>query len=207
MVLWILSADSQFRLPDFHRLWSAFPKQFSYRLSIPYTVRNPDKLGSSVWPISLSLAATQEIEFSFFSSGYLDVSVHRVPFHTLWIGVWIHEVFSCGFPHSDICGSRDICSSPQLFAAYHVLHRLLVPRHSPCALSCLTFFTSLTSNVVAILHFFFVCCSMCFFLFDSFFTCSVFKVLMSVTFVTDSGDCEIRTRDPLLARQVLSQLS
>ena len=77
----------------------------------------------------------------FSSSGYLDVSVHRVPFHTLWIGVWIHEVFSCGFPHSDICGSRDICSSPQLFAAYHVFRRLLVPRHPPCALSCLTFLT------------------------------------------------------------------
>ena len=44
-----------------------------------------------------------------------------------------------GFPHSDICGSPDICSSPQLFAAYHVLLRLLIPRHSPCALSSLTF--------------------------------------------------------------------
>ena len=43
-----------------------------------------------------------------------------------------------GFPHSDICGSKDICSSPQLFAAYHVFLRLLVPRHPPCALSCLT---------------------------------------------------------------------
>ena len=32
----------------------------------------------------------------------------------------------------------DICSSPQLFAAYHVFHRLLVPRHPPCALFCLT---------------------------------------------------------------------
>ena len=115
----------------------------------------------------------------------------------------------------------------------------------------LDLFTSLTSNVVAILHFFAVssawlkinlnCIYACsififqayralaltatssdvkvetanqnlllldvFLLFDSFFTCSVFKVLMSVTFVTDSGDCEIRTRDPLLARQVLSQLS
>ncbi len=39
-----------------------------------------------------------------------------------------------GFPHSDICGSRDICSSPQLFAACHVLLRLLMPRHSPCTL-------------------------------------------------------------------------
>ena len=75
----------------------------------------------------------------FSSSGYLDVSVHRVPFHTLWIGVWIPGVYPGGFPHSDICGSMDICSSPQLFAAYHVLHRLLVPRHPPCALSCLTF--------------------------------------------------------------------
>ena len=77
--------------------------------------------------------------FIFFSSGYLDVSVHRVPFHTLWIGVWMTGVLPAGFPHSDICGSMDICSSPQLFAAYHVRHRLLVPRHPPCALSCLTF--------------------------------------------------------------------
>ena len=74
----------------------------------------------------------------FSSSGYLDVSVHRVPFHTLWIGVWIHEVCSCRFPHSDICGSLCICHSPQLFAAYHVFHRLLVPRHPPCALISLT---------------------------------------------------------------------
>ena len=51
---------------------------------------------------------------------------------------WIHEVLSCGFPHSDICGSLCICHSPQLFAAYHVFHRLSVPRHPPRALSCLT---------------------------------------------------------------------
>ena len=75
----------------------------------------------------------------FSSSGYLDVSVHRVPFHKLWIGLWILEVRSSGFPHSDICGSSDICSLPQLFAAYHVFLRLLVPRHPPYALSCLTF--------------------------------------------------------------------
>ena len=76
----------------------------------------------------------------FSSSGYLDVSVHRVPFHTLWIGVWMTEVCSAGFPHSDISGSMDICSSPKLFAAYHVFHRLLVPRHPPCALLRLTNF-------------------------------------------------------------------
>ena len=96
-----------------------------------------------VWALPVSLAATPGIDVSFSSSGYLDVSVHRVPLHMLWIYIWIHELPSCGFPHSDICGSRDICSSPQLFAAYHVFLRLLVPRHPPCALSCLTSFSSL----------------------------------------------------------------
>ena len=76
--------------------------------------------------------------FVFFSSGYLDVSVHRVPPVSLWIQDTVAEVSSAGFPHSDICGSLVICTSPQLFAAYHVFHRLLVPRHPPCALGCLT---------------------------------------------------------------------
>ena len=105
----------------------------------------PQHARTLVWALSLSLAATQEIEFSFSSSGYLDVSVHRVPLHTLWIGVWIPEVFSGGFPHSEISGSMDICSSPKLIAAYHVFHRLLVPRHPPCALFCLA-----SSDVIAL---------------------------------------------------------
>ena len=92
----------------------------------------------SVWALPISLAATLEIDVSFSSSGYLDVSVHRVPLHTLWIQIWIHGVFPCGFPHSDIRGSLDICSSPRLFAAYHVFLRLSVPRHPPCALFSLT---------------------------------------------------------------------
>ena len=74
----------------------------------------------------------------FSSSGYLDVSVHRVPSAYLWIQYAVTEVFSARFPHSDISGSLDICSSPKLFAAYHVFHRLLVPRHPPCALSSIT---------------------------------------------------------------------
>ena len=45
---------------------------------------------------------------------------------------------AAGFPHSEIHGSMDICSSPWLIAACHVLLRLLMPRHSPCALSSLT---------------------------------------------------------------------
>ena len=52
-------------------------------------------------------------------------------------------VFNCrypsrgGLPHSDIHGSTPARGSPWLFAACHVLHRLLVPRHPPNALLAL----------------------------------------------------------------------
>ena len=46
----------------------------------------------------------------------------------------------------------DICSYPWLFAAYHVLHRLLVPRHSPYALSSLTKKSWKASSYCVILH-------------------------------------------------------
>ena len=77
--------------------------------------------------------------FVFSSSGYLDVSVRRVPPAWLWIHHAVTGVFPAGFPHSEIGGSMDICSSPPLIAAYHVFHRLSVPRHPPCALLRLTF--------------------------------------------------------------------
>jgi hypothetical protein len=49
--------------------------------------------------------------------------------------IWFYQI---GFPHSDIPGSKPVCGSPGLFAAYRVLHRLLAPRHPPYALSSLT---------------------------------------------------------------------
>ena len=99
----------------------------------------PQSARTSVWALSLSLAATKEIDVSFSSSGYLDVSVPRVPPAWLCIHHTVVKVCLTGFPHSEICGSLDICSSPQLIAAYHVFRRLLVPRHPPCALIRLTF--------------------------------------------------------------------
>ena len=58
----------------------------------------------------------------------------RFPFYTYFIQYRIHDSSSWVFPHSEICGSKLICSSPQLIAACHVLHRLPMPRHSPYAL-------------------------------------------------------------------------
>ena len=60
------------------------------------------------------------------------------PTYTYLIQCTLPRYCRGGFPHSEISGSMDICSSPKLFAAYRVLHRLSVPRHSPCALSSLT---------------------------------------------------------------------
>jgi hypothetical protein len=47
-----------------------------------------------------------------------------------------------GFPHSDIRGSTIARISPRLFAACHVLHRLLAPRHPPNALLSLQIHTT-----------------------------------------------------------------
>ena len=41
-----------------------------------------------------------------------------------------------GLSHSEILGSKVICTYPRLIAAYHVLHRLREPRHPPDALTC-----------------------------------------------------------------------
>ena len=135
---------SGYRLADLDFAYGAFTlsgwlsQSHSAILIRSITRSEPHGARTMVWALPVSLAATSGIDVSFFSSGYLDVSVHRVPLHTLWIGVWMTEVCSAGFPHSDIRGSMDICSSPRLFAAYHVFLRLLVPRHPPCALLRLT---------------------------------------------------------------------
>ena len=95
----------------------------------------PRSARTTVWPLPISLAATFGITLVFSSSPYLDVSVQVVPHVHLCIHVKVPEVFSGGFPHSEIDGSLRICQSPSLIAAYHVFRRLLVPRHPPYALN------------------------------------------------------------------------
>ena len=145
VVLWIPLAVYCFRVRGFHPLWPDFPDRSTNKSTHLLQSVTPERTRSGLGSFHFARRYFGNRFFflmkelvSFYSSGYLDVSVHRVPFHTLWIGVWMTGVRPAGFPHSDICGSMDICSSPQLFAAYHVFLRLLVPRHPPCALSCLT---------------------------------------------------------------------
>ena len=58
----------------------------------------------------------------------------------LWIHLTVTGSSPAGFPHSDIRVSLPACGSSRLFAACHVLLRLLVPRHPPCALVSLIVF-------------------------------------------------------------------
>jgi hypothetical protein len=97
-----------------------------------------------------SLATTNGVSLDFLSSGYLDVSVPRVcSYSPMYSGISTcftplvtapksnNNRMSGGFPHSDIHGSKPIPGSPWLNAGYHVLHRLLLPRHPPNALFAL----------------------------------------------------------------------
>ena len=77
VVLWIPPCHLTFRIRGFHPLRLAFPKPFCYPLTHLCSPNPGSKL--PVCPLSLSLAATKEIDVSFSSSGYLDVSVPRVP--------------------------------------------------------------------------------------------------------------------------------
>jgi hypothetical protein len=119
-------------LRDCHPLWSDFPDSSVSRLLCNSHVKGPttpQRKTSAVWAVSPSLAATEEIAFAFYSCGYLDVSVHR-----------ICHAYLC-IQHALIQVPRDqslFDNSPGLFAVFHALHRLLMPRHPPCALSSLT---------------------------------------------------------------------
>ena len=58
-----------------------------------------------------------------------------------------------GFPHSEIPGSKPACGSPRLIAACHVLRRLSSPRHPPCTLNSLTKLECLTNRRILSLQF------------------------------------------------------
>ena len=123
-----------------------FPEHSTTPSQFHIAVHTPQILLPVVSPLPLSLATTRGISVDFFSSPYLDVSVREVPHVTLWIHVTLHDSSSWGFPHSEIHGSKLICSSPWLIAACRVLLRLLMPRHSPCALFRLNFSQRINNN-------------------------------------------------------------
>ena len=107
-----------------------FYSQNTYNIAVllPRRCRNNDGLGSS--PVArhywgnhylFSLPrGTKMFQFPRFAS------LH-------FAEIYILQMY--GLSHSEILGSKVICTYPKLIAAYHVLHRLCEPRHPPYALS------------------------------------------------------------------------
>ena len=84
-----------------------------------------------------------------------------------------------GFPIQKSPDLSLFSGSPKLIAADHVFHRLLAPRHPPCALC------SLTINLIQLSK----------------------NTLYINALSLSGGGKRARTADPLRAKQVLSQLS
>ena len=123
------------RVRDYHPLWSHFPEASTHHVSCdlaalqpPYG-RNRKGLGSSpvarhYWGnhILFSLpTGTKMFQFPAFAFRCCGMT----------------GLQPAGLSHSEIRGSRVICTYPRLIAAYHVLRRLQEPRHPPYALSYL----------------------------------------------------------------------
>ena len=74
----------------------------------------PRSASTSVWPVPRSLAATQGIDVSFSSWGYLDVSVHPVSFSQV------------------MCSPVDTCALPQVGSPIRTSagHRIFAPHRS-----------------------------------------------------------------------------
>ena len=84
-----------------------------------------------VWALPRSLATTGGI-INLFS---LPAGTKMFQFPAFALCYCIVTVLqTAGLSHSEILGSRVICTYPRLIAADHVLHRLREPRHPPCAL-------------------------------------------------------------------------
>jgi hypothetical protein len=84
-----------------------------------------------VQALPISLATTLGISVDFFSCSYLDVSVRRVRFAYLCIQYAMTQ--RAGFPHSEICGSKRVCSLP---AAYRKLLRPSSPVIAKASTMC-----------------------------------------------------------------------
>ena len=80
------SVYKHFRIQGYHLILLTFPGNSTNIYKSIMQSYNPKlAVTTLVWALSRSLATTWEITIVFSSSGYLDVSVHRVRFYDLWI--------------------------------------------------------------------------------------------------------------------------
>ena len=128
----------RFRLRDCHPLWPDFPDRSAIARSTTSRSRNP--------PVQAPVFRLFRVRSPLLTESRLfSLPQGTEMFHFPWcrsealcIQTPVMPQTGIGLPHSEIPGSKCVCHSPRLIAAYHVLHRLLMPRHSSCALFFLT---------------------------------------------------------------------
>ena len=121
------------RVRGSHPLWPQFPLTFHSHSRYNDTVLQPRRriATATVWALPRSLATTGGIIHLFSLPGGTKM-FQFPPFASLIDSD--NCLVAAGLSHSEISGSKVICTYPKLIAAYHVLHRLHEPRHPPCAL-------------------------------------------------------------------------
>ena len=121
------------RIQVFHLLWMNFPDHSAHIQCTTTWSYNPgDALPQrrfGLFPVRSPLL--RESLFIFSSRG---TKMFQFPRFASCIRR-MTVLQTAGLSHSEIPGSKVICTYPRLIAAYHVLLRLHEPRHPPCALS------------------------------------------------------------------------
>jgi hypothetical protein len=140
-----------FRLRGSHPLWPWFPPRSAKRWhtcgspgGLPGGPHNPraatapalTRSGFGLLPVRSPLLRESRLISS--PRGTKMFQFPRFPSHPYGFRMGCESMTSRTLPHSGIPGSTPADGSPRLFAAYHALHRLLAPRHPPCALPSAT---------------------------------------------------------------------
>ncbi len=122
------------RIRGYHPLWHSFPGDSPHTQCTTARSYNPNDALPQRWfglfPGRSPLLGESLIYFLFL--GVLRCFSSPGSPHRLAV---IPAYCAGGLSHSEIRGSRVICTLPRLIAAYHVLRRLHEPRHPPCALN------------------------------------------------------------------------
>ena len=131
-----------FRLQGCHLLWLIFPDGFSYINIVPCpSPTTPICMHMGLGSSRFARRYSGNRFFFLFLQVLRCFSSLRLP-HSCHYNTVLYYSHSIGFPHSDIPGSSLTYSYPRRFGVCSVLLRLLVPRHPPCALINLTYFSS-----------------------------------------------------------------
>ncbi len=113
-------------------------------LNPPTNSRNPDATKLQTWHYTGLGSSLFARRYSGNHYCFLFLQVLRCftslrYLHSIYIFNWRYlDINLDGLSHSEISGSKIVCISPKLIAAYHVLHRLHMPRHPLYALHNLT---------------------------------------------------------------------